>query len=176
MAATLMVGQSLSHYKILDRLGDGGYVEASGALTLEQIIQALANEKLIRADGTPGVCGSSASSAPSTASGTPTGDCYVLWEQVRILILDNAPTYVALATMAAGQEQFHGLQHDAPAVLQVISCGAVFFGALTYIGNGPNFMVKAIAEENGVKMPSFFGYMAWSRGRRLIAFSPGDPR
>jgi len=62
-----------------DRLGDGGYVEASGALTLQQIIQALADEKLIRAAGTPGTCGS--------------GDCYVLWDQVRILILDNAPTY-----------------------------------------------------------------------------------
>ena len=46
--------------------------------------------------------------------------------------------------------------------LLAISCGAVFMGANTYIGNAPNFMVKAIAEENGVKMPSFFGYMAWS--------------
>jgi Na+/H+ antiporter NhaD/arsenite permease-like protein len=46
--------------------------------------------------------------------------------------------------------------------LEAISCGAVFMGANTYIGNGPNFMVKAIAEENGVKMPSFFGYMAYS--------------
>ena len=47
-------------------------------------------------------------------------------------------------------------------LLAAISCGAVFMGANTYIGNGPNFMVKAIAEEHGVKMPSFFGYMAWS--------------
>ena len=46
--------------------------------------------------------------------------------------------------------------------LTAVSCGAVFMGANTYIGNGPNFMVKAIAEENNVKMPSFFGYMAWS--------------
>ena len=50
----------------------------------------------------------------------------------------------------------------AAALLAAISCGAVFMGANTYIGNGPNFMVKAIAEENGVKMPSFFGYMAYS--------------
>jgi len=50
----------------------------------------------------------------------------------------------------------------APALLAAISCGSVFMGANTYIGNGPNFMVKAIAEENGVKMPSFFGYMAYS--------------
>ena len=47
-------------------------------------------------------------------------------------------------------------------VLEAISAGAVFMGAITYIGNAPNFMVKSIAEENGVKMPSFFGYMAWS--------------
>ena len=43
-----------------------------------------------------------------------------------------------------------------------ISCGAVFMGANTYIGNAPNFMVKSIAEENKIKMPSFFGYMLWS--------------
>ena len=46
--------------------------------------------------------------------------------------------------------------------MRAISCGAVLMGANTYIGNGPNFMVKAIAEENGVKMPSFFGYMIYS--------------
>jgi Na+/H+ antiporter NhaD/arsenite permease-like protein len=47
-------------------------------------------------------------------------------------------------------------------LLAAISCGAVFMGANTYIGNGPNFMVKSIAEEQGVKMPSFFGYCAYS--------------
>ena len=46
--------------------------------------------------------------------------------------------------------------------LMAISCGAVFMGANTYIGNAPNFMVRSMAEENGIKMPSFFGYMAWS--------------
>ena len=46
--------------------------------------------------------------------------------------------------------------------LMAISMGAVFMGALSYIGNAPNFMVKAIAEDNKVKMPSFFGYMGWS--------------
>jgi Na+/H+ antiporter NhaD/arsenite permease-like protein len=50
----------------------------------------------------------------------------------------------------------------APLLLAAISCGAVFMGANTYIGNGPNFMVKAIADEAGVKMPSFFGYMLYS--------------
>jgi Na+/H+ antiporter NhaD/arsenite permease-like protein len=47
-------------------------------------------------------------------------------------------------------------------VLIGISCGAVFMGAMTYIGNGPNFMVKAIAEAQGIRMPGFFGYIGWS--------------
>jgi len=47
-------------------------------------------------------------------------------------------------------------------VLAAISCGALFMGALTYIGNAPNFMVKAIVEQAGVRMPSFFGYAAWA--------------
>ena len=51
---------------------------------------------------------------------------------------------------------------DYSQTLLAISSGAVFFGALTYIGNAPNFMVKSIAEENGIKMPSFFGYIGWS--------------
>jgi Na+/H+ antiporter NhaD/arsenite permease-like protein len=87
--------------------------------------------------------------------------------------LDNAPTYLTFAATAAGKEgiplgsddvltQFLAKGADAAALLAAISCGAVFMGANTYIGNGPNFMVKAIAEENGVKMPSFFGYMAYS--------------
>jgi len=87
--------------------------------------------------------------------------------------LDNAPTYLTFAATAAGQvgvsvagssylAEFLKQGELAGRLLAAISCGAVFMGANTYIGNGPNFMVKAIAEENGVKMPSFFGYMAWS--------------
>jgi Na+/H+ antiporter NhaD/arsenite permease-like protein len=86
--------------------------------------------------------------------------------------LDNAPTYMTMAATAAGMEQvaargqylaqFLALGPQAASLLAAISCGAVFMGANTYIGNGPNFMVKAIAEENGVRMPSFFGYMAYS--------------
>ena len=57
-----------------------------------------------------------------------------------------------------------------PGFVVAISLGSVFFGAGSYIGNGPNFMVKAIAEENGVKMPSFFGYMAWSVGILIPIF------
>lgn len=89
--------------------------------------------------------------------------------------LDNAPTYLTFAVTACGihgvnaeegryLEQFLNLPEAATAmkILAAISCGAVFMGANTYIGNGPNFMVKAIAEENHVKMPGFFGYMVYS--------------
>lgn len=77
--------------------------------------------------------------------------------------LDNAPTYVTLGTLAAGGEDFSILMRpDKEVILAAISCGAVFMGANTYIGNGPNFMVKAIAEEDGYPMPSFFGYMVYS--------------
>jgi Na+/H+ antiporter NhaD/arsenite permease-like protein len=86
--------------------------------------------------------------------------------------LDNAPTYITFAATAAGVNgiaaegrylaDFLTLGEQAMRLLAAISCGAVFMGANTYIGNGPNFMVKAIAEESGVKMPSFFGYMLYS--------------
>ncbi len=82
--------------------------------------------------------------------------------------LDNTPTYLVFFTTAstlgatAGVSVLNGSAFIATTMLQAISCGAVFMGANTYIGNAPNFMVKAIAEENGIKMPSFFGYMAWS--------------
>ena len=74
--------------------------------------------------------------------------------------LDNAPTYLIFFHMAGGKasEFLSSLQ----STLVAISAGSVFMGALTYIGNAPNFMVKAIAEANEIRMPSFFGYMAWS--------------
>ncbi len=88
--------------------------------------------------------------------------------------LDNAPTYLTFAATACGMKGIDAAgptylrdflaQPGAPELLQAISAGAVFMGANTYIGNGPNFMVKAIAEENGVRMPTFFGYMAYSFG------------
>jgi Na+/H+ antiporter NhaD/arsenite permease-like protein len=78
-------------------------------------------------------------------------------------VLDNAPTYLAFASMASGNPDDIGrLMTSAPLVLAAIRCGAVFMGANTYIGNGPNFMVRAIAERAGYKMPSFFGYVAYS--------------
>ena len=86
--------------------------------------------------------------------------------------LDNAPTYVTFAAAASGYKEIPPGENLAallnPAVvggaqlLTAISCGAVMMGANSYIGNGPNFMVKAIAEENGLKMPGFFGYMVYS--------------
>ncbi|MCK6459390.1 MAG: sodium:proton antiporter [Planctomycetes bacterium] len=91
--------------------------------------------------------------------------------------LDNAPTYLTFASTACGIEHIDinanprylavllDVEHGhvlGPRLLEAISCGAVMMGANTYIGNGPNFMVKAIAEENGVEMPGFFGYMAYS--------------
>ena len=75
--------------------------------------------------------------------------------------LDNAPTAVAFYTVAQGLDEIGvTVAGVSPKILQAISMGAVFFGAMTYIGNGPNFMVKAIAEKEGVRMPSFFAYIA----------------
>ncbi|MBI2804026.1 MAG: sodium:proton antiporter [Planctomycetes bacterium] len=76
--------------------------------------------------------------------------------------LDNAPTYVAFATLAAGSKHYAELSLQKPHLLQAISAGAVFMGAMTYIGNGPNFMVKSLAEHMGYRMPSFFGYLLYS--------------
>ena len=76
--------------------------------------------------------------------------------------LDNAPTYVTFLAVAQSlglPPEVAGVSHE---VLAAISTGAVFMGANTYIGNGPNFMVRAIAEERGVRMPSFGGYMLYS--------------
>lgn len=80
--------------------------------------------------------------------------------------LDNTPTYLVFLTTAGAMGFAEGMGTSLGtvpfAMLEAISCGAVFMGANTYIGNAPNFMVKAISDENGIKMPSFFGYMLWS--------------
>ena len=87
-------------------------------------------------------------------------------------VLDNAPTYVTFFEMACEIGGAGVLVAGVPILtLKAISLGAVFFGALTYIGNGPNFMVKSIADNAGIEMPSFVGYMAWSiryLGRVLV--------
>src|SRR4029453_7114629 len=89
-------------------------------------------------------------------------------------VLDNAPTYLTFVSLAVGVLNQGGagltaddlarvVQHPQGALyLAAVSCGSVFMGANTYIGNGPNFMVKAIAEHRGVAMPGFFGYTLWS--------------
>ena len=88
--------------------------------------------------------------------------------------LDNAPTYLAFTSVAQGQVGadsvgaltasgvIPSLGFSPAAFLAAISCGAVMLGAMTYIGNAPNFAVKCIAEKSGLKMPSFFGYMKYS--------------
>lgn len=81
--------------------------------------------------------------------------------------LDNAPTYLNFLSAALGKfgmdvnspDQVHDFSFAYPIYLASISIAAVFFGAMTYIGNGPNFMVKSICEKAGIKMPSFFGYI-----------------
>ena len=76
--------------------------------------------------------------------------------------LDNAPTYLTFLAIAQSlglPPEVAGMSHR---VLAAISAGAVFMGANTYIGNGPNFMVRSLAQERGIKMPSFLGYMAYS--------------
>lgn len=82
--------------------------------------------------------------------------------------LDNAPTYLVFFNMAGADAQH--LMGPLATTLGAISAGAVFMGANTYIGNAPNFMVRSIAQERGVAMPSFFGYMTWSCGILLPLF------
>jgi Na+/H+ antiporter NhaD/arsenite permease-like protein len=82
-------------------------------------------------------------------------------------VLDNAPTYLTFASLASGVAHAGDLgalaAHPSGAqLLAAVSCGSVMMGAVTYIGNGPNFMVKAIAEQHHVRMPGFFGYTLWS--------------
>lgn len=88
--------------------------------------------------------------------------------------LDNTPTYLVFLTTAGTLGYTSGIGTTVGIVsikiLTAISCGAVFMGANTYIGNAPNFMVKSISDENGIRMPSFFGYMAWSLGILVPVF------
>jgi Na+/H+ antiporter NhaD/arsenite permease-like protein len=82
--------------------------------------------------------------------------------------LDNAPTYLVFFNMAGGDSNV--LMGTLATTLAAISAGSVYMGAMTYIGNAPNFMVKAIAEHRNIKMPSFLGYLAWSSVMLLPAF------
>jgi Na+/H+ antiporter NhaD/arsenite permease-like protein len=95
-----------------------------------------------------------------TRNGEPLDYMYFWLTGALSSFLDNAPTYLVFFNTAGGDAQL--LMTKYASTLAAISAGAVFMGANTYIGNAPNFMVRSIAEEWGVKMPSFFGYMAWS--------------
>ncbi len=87
-------------------------------------------------------------------------------------VLDNAPTYLVFFKTAQALPSSDATMAGVDVGrLAAVSLGAVFLGAMTYIGNGPNFMVKAIAEQSGVKMPSFFGYMLYSFGVLLPVFA-----
>lgn len=92
--------------------------------------------------------------------GVPRNDLYFGLSGALSAFLDNAPTYLAFFNLAGGDP--HQLTGPLSQTLVAISCGAVFMGAVTYIGNAPNFMVKSIAEDKGVTMPHFLGYMGWS--------------
>ncbi len=94
------------------------------------------------------------------AAGQPVPWVFFWMTGVLSSFLDNAPTYLVFFNLAGGDPGH--LMTQGAATLAAISCGAVFMGANSYIGNAPNFMVKAIVEEYGERMPSFFGYCAWA--------------
>ncbi|GGE30153.1 sodium:proton antiporter [Agaricicola taiwanensis] len=118
--------------------------------------------------------GSTGALAPLVAlvtneAGQPRDEMYFWMTGLLSGVLDNAPTYLVFFNLAGGDPQV--LMYTLTSTLQAISGGAVFMGALTYIGNAPNFMVRSIAENRGVKMPSFFGYMAWSGAILIPSFA-----
>ena len=101
-------------------------------------------------------------SAVTRPDGSPDPAMYFWATGILSSFLDNAPTYLVFFNTAGGDPAV--LMTAMAPTLAAISAGAVFMGANTYIGNAPNLMVKAIAEDRGVNMPSFFGYMLWSVG------------
>ncbi len=103
------------------------------------------------------------------ADGQPVNYMYFWLTGMLSSFLDNAPTYVVFFNTAGGDAV--QLMGELAMTLTAISAGAVFMGANSYIGNAPNFMVRSIAEDQGVTMPSFFGYMAWSFGILVPLFA-----
>lgn len=100
--------------------------------------------------------------------GQPLPWAYFWFSGILSSFLDNAPTYLVFFNLAGGDPA--ALMGPLAATLAAISAGSVFMGANSYIGNAPNFMVKAIVEDRGLRMPTFFGYMAWSCGILLPLF------
>lgn len=118
--------------------------------------------------GTSGALASVIHLVTDGSTGQPVNTMYFWLTGALSSFLDNAPTYLVFFNTAGGDAAtlMGPLEHT----LAAISAGAVFMGANTYIGNAPNFMVRSIAENQGVKMPSFFGYMAWSVGILVPTF------
>ncbi|WP_217283712.1 sodium:proton antiporter [Pseudaquabacterium terrae] len=106
--------------------------------------------------------------AVTGADGQPLPWAYFWFSGLLSSFLDNAPTYLVFFNLAGGDPQM--LMGPLATTLAAISAGSVFMGANSYIGNAPNFMVKAIAEDRGIRMPSFFGYLLWSGGILLPLF------
>ncbi|GKX52119.1 sodium:proton antiporter [Budvicia aquatica] len=104
----------------------------------------------------------------SDPQGSPVNSMYFWLAGMLSGFLDNAPTYLVFFNLAAGDAAT--LMGPLQQTLLAISMGSVFMGALTYIGNAPNFMVKSIATQSGIAMPSFFGYMKWSIGILIPLF------
>ena len=105
----------------------------------------------------------------STPEGKPVEAAYFWLTGGLSSFLDNAPTYLVFFNLAGGDAK--ELMGPLELTLLAISSGAVFMGAMTYIGNAPNFMVRSICEEHRIKMPSFIGYMLWSGGILLPLFA-----
>jgi Na+/H+ antiporter NhaD/arsenite permease-like protein len=103
------------------------------------------------------------------AAGQPIDAMYFWLTGLLSSVLDNAPTYLVFFNLAGGDAEH--LMGPLARTLAAISAGAVFMGAMTYIGNAPNFMVLSIAKSRGVAMPSFLGYLAWSFGILLPVFA-----
>jgi Na+/H+ antiporter NhaD/arsenite permease-like protein len=102
------------------------------------------------------------------SGGRPIDAMYFWATGILSSFLDNAPTYLVFFNLVGGDA--HVLMNAGASTLAAISAGAVFMGANSYIGNAPNFMVKAIAESRGVRMPSFFGYLGWSASVLIPVF------
>jgi Na+/H+ antiporter NhaD/arsenite permease-like protein len=103
------------------------------------------------------------------AAGEPRNTTYFWITGALSAVLDNAPTYLVFFELLGGDAA--RLMNEHATALTAISMGAVYMGAMTYVGNAPNLMIYAIATERGVKMPSFFGYMIWSCAVLLPVFA-----
>lgn len=101
-------------------------------------------------------------------NGQPNNAMYFWATGILSSFLDNAPTYLVFFNTAGGNAE--QLMTTMSTTLLAISAGAVFMGAVSYIGNAPNFMIRSICEDQNVKMPSFFGYMLWSFGILMPLF------